>query len=159
VANPKEEIKHAEALMIVKGVADELKGEELISDWDTKQFKIDLKEWKPFTVNPDLTLHVPGKRKILVEIINPEKPKRYIGEILYAHILGSFQKIGAVVFLVLPRGEKSQRAMVEQILLNNLFIRKTISHLPIYLDPTDKDTIYMVLKDSVTTYRKKGKLY
>lgn len=159
MANPKEEIKHAEALRIVKGVADKLKGEELISGWDTKQFKIELEGEKPFTVNPDLTLHVPGKRKILVEIINPEKPKRYIGEILYAHILGSFQKIGAVVFLVLHRGGKSERAMAEQILLNNLFIRKTISHIPIYLDFTDKEAAYMVLKDSVTTYRKKGKLY
>lgn len=159
MANSKGESAHHKTVYKdLPKVAGKLKEEGLISGWDREQLKIELEGWNPFTVKPDLILHVPGRRKLLVEIINPDDPKRYIGEILYAHILGSFQKIGAAVFLILS-GTKGERATFQQILLNNLSIRKTISHFPIYLDFTNKETVYMVLKDSVTTYRKKGSLY
>jgi len=160
MADPRKGNLHKETVKKLREFADELKGEGLISDWDKEQIRVEIQGWEPFRVNPDLALHVPNRGKVLVEIVNPEKPKRYLGEILYAHIMGSLRLIGAAIFFILPspKSRKSQRAMVEEILLHR-FLKKTLSTIPIFLDTSNLGEMYRIFRFSIVDYRRMGKFY
>jgi hypothetical protein len=150
---------------ILPEFAEKLKQEGVISDWDRKQFKIELvKAWEPIRVNPDLVLHVPDRGKVVVEIVNPSKTKRFIGELVYPHILGNLRKIKAVVFLVLhSKGRRSTRAITQQISLDR-FLKKTIPDNVSYLRVSDlekidrnRDQIYRVFRNIIIDYKRNGK--
>lgn len=163
-----ESLHHKTVYKIFPEFAKKLKEEGMISKWDRDQFKIKLvKDWEPIRVNPDLTLHVPNRGKVVVEIVNPSRdPKRFIGELVYPHILGNLGKIQAAMFWVLRfKTRKSTRAITQQLSLGRFF-KKTIPDIVLYLRASDLekidsnyDEIYRVFKGSVGDYKRKGKFF
>ena len=164
-----ESLHHKVVYKILPEFAKKLKEEGLISGWDRKQFRIQVvKGREPVRVNPDLTLHVPDRGKVVVEVVNPRRnPKRYIGELVYPHILGNLQRIGAAIFLVLhyPRSRRSERAISQELSFQRFF-KKTIPDIVLYLRASDlekidlsRDQIYKVFKGSVMDYKNNGKFY
>jgi hypothetical protein len=52
----------------------------------------------------------------LVEVVNPKKPKRFIGELIYAKILIHYKKIIAAMFFVLyPQEQGTHGRSLSQI--------------------------------------------
>ena len=164
--NSEEEVHYKTVYKILPEFAEQLKKEGVISDWDRKQFKVELvKNWEPIRVNPDLTLHVPGRGRVVVEIVNPNgEPKRFMGELVYPHILGNLGRIQAAMFWVLHfKRRKSTRAITQQLSLDRFF-KKTIPDAVFYLRASDLDEIdrhfnqiYRVFKSAVVDYKSNGK--
>lgn len=97
---------------IVKNIlprfAEKLKAEGLISKHNRALFTIKLfKDWEAIRIRPDRLLHLQDGRRVLVEIVNPKDPKRFIGEIIYAHMLKHCNTIFGAVFFVLPHKHES----------------------------------------------------
>lgn len=115
--------------------------------------------WETVRVNPDLVFYVPDRGKVVVEIVNPEKPKRFIGEIVYPHILGSLGLIGGAIFFVLPspRTRKSERAMAQEMSLHR-FLKKTVPDIAIYLNGNPEE-VYRIFRLSIIDYQRMGKFY
>lgn len=91
-----------------------LKQEGIILDHDNKQIKI--KNLPEIRINPDRILHLSNGKDILVEVVNPEKPKRFIGELIYAKMLIHYKKIVAAMFFVLnPEEQGAHKRSLSQI--------------------------------------------
>lgn len=83
--------------------AEKLKRENVISDFNRKRFKISIFEHVPlYEFNPDLVLITFDGDKVLVEVANPRDPKRFLGELFYAQILGHHNHISLSIVFVLP---------------------------------------------------------
>ncbi|KYK37507.1 MAG: hypothetical protein AYK18_09835 [Theionarchaea archaeon DG-70] len=151
---------------ILPEFAKKLKDEGVISHYDRKQIKIELmKNWDPIKFNPDLVLHVPNRGKVVVEIVNPNgEPKRFMGELIYPHILGHLRRIQAAMLWVLhSKSGKSKRAATQQISLER-FLKETIPATAYYWRASDlenidlnRDQLYHVFKKAVIDYKKNGK--
>lgn len=99
---------------ILPRLAEKLKQEETILDHDKEQIKI--KKLLGIKINPDRILHLSNGKSILVEVVNPEEPKRFIGELIYAKILIHYKKIIAAMFFVLyPQEQGTHRRSLSQI--------------------------------------------
>jgi uncharacterized protein YlzI (FlbEa/FlbD family) len=96
---------------ILPWLAEKLKREGLISDYDRKQEKIKIsKDFPEIWMNPDLILHMSNGKKILVEVANPEDPKRFIGELVYPKMLLWRKKItAAMVFVLKPQEQETPK--------------------------------------------------
>jgi len=82
--------------------AEKLKKEGVISAYDRQPFIFRWSEdWPSVRIDPDLVLHLPDGKKILVEVANPRDPKRFIGESVYPYLLGHFKRISAAIVFVL----------------------------------------------------------
>jgi len=133
---------------ILPHFAEKLKREGVISNHDRKPFTIPLaKDWPPFRIKPDLVLYLHDKKKVLVEIANPEKPKRFIGEIVYAHLLGHFKDIAAAIIFVLPiKGQRPTRGIVQNMMLHFILKERT----PSIVIGWSEDHAYWQLKYALT---------
>lgn len=81
INSEEESIHYKTVYRILPEFAKQLKKEGVISDWDRKQFKVELvKNWEPIRANPDLTLHVLGRGSVVVEIVNPKVNLRGLWE-------------------------------------------------------------------------------
>jgi len=148
---------------ILPNLAKRLEKEGVISAWNRKQFKIFLaRDSEPIIIRPDLVLHLPDQRRVLAEVINPKKkPKRFVGELVYPHILGHFRRIEAVIFFVLSHGikvQKMERSMTQEMALSRFF-KKTIPDIAIHSDFSQPEELYRILKHSLTDYQRMGKFY
>lgn len=136
---------------ILPQCAERLRKQGVISAYDREYFKIQpVKEWARVEIRPDLVLHLPDKRKVLIEIANPEKPKRFIGELVYPHILGHHDEIGAAILFILQRypeeDQVHERGFVERALLDQIIKHKIrIIGISLY-DHEPGDVIYKTLK-------------
>jgi len=114
--------------------AEKLKREGIISNYDRKFFMIRLvKGWPVVRIDPDLVLYLYDKKKVLVEIANPKDPKRFIGEMVYAQLLGYFKQIAAVIIFVLHPVKGAQppiRSTVQSMILH-LILKKQIPSIVI----------------------------
>jgi len=101
---------------ILPRLAEKLKREGLISDYDRKQEKIEIsKDFPEIRINPDLILHTSNGKKILVEVANPKDPKRFIGEVIYPKMLLWRKKItAAIVFVLNPQEQKTHERSLSQ---------------------------------------------
>lgn len=149
---------------ILPKVAERLEKEGVISAYDRKQFRIPLVKGLPeIRINPDLVVYLLDNRKVVVEITNPGKPKRFIGELVYPHFLSYFKGIEAAIVFVLPYGlgkTQESRGMVQQIGLD-LFFEKQILYIPVHLDAKTPEAIevflYHFLYHSLTDYQRLGR--
>jgi uncharacterized protein YlzI (FlbEa/FlbD family) len=128
---------------ILPRLASKLKKEGIILDHDNEQIKI--KNLPKIRINPDRILHLSNGKNILVEIVNPEESKRFIGELVYAKILIQFQRITAALFLVLnPEKQGRHERSLSQIHALSFL------HLPkgsrIVTCPDEEDRVYRTLK-------------
>lgn len=99
---------------ILPRLAEKLKQEETILDHNNEQIKI--KKLLGIKINPDRILHLSNGKNILVEVVNPEEPKRYIGELIYAKILIHYKKVIAAMFFVLyPQQRGTHRRSLSQV--------------------------------------------
>lgn len=99
---------------ILPRLAEKLKQEGFILGHDKKQ--IEIEDLLGIRINPDRILHLSNGKNILVEVVNPEKPKRFIGELIYAKILIHYKKIIAAMFFVLyPQEQGTHRRSLSQI--------------------------------------------
>jgi len=94
---------------ILPSFAEKLKKEAVISSYDRNPFTISLlKDRPPIKIIPDLVVHLPDGKKVLVEIANPRDPKRFLGEIVYPNFLGYYKRIAKVIIFVL-HDQKQQK--------------------------------------------------
>lgn len=109
---------------ILPRLAEKLKREGMISDYSHKQEPIKISENLPeIRINPDLVLDLPNGKKILVEVVNPKDPKRFIGELIYPGILIHQKRIVATLFFVLnPRKQEMQRRSLSQTIVLHEFL-------------------------------------
>jgi len=162
MANSKRKNHHYKMVkQILPQTAEKLEGEGVISAWDSKaQFRIQIGSLDPIIIKPDLVVHLPDKkkeRKVLVEVVNPIKPKRFVGELIYPHFLGYFKEIEAAIFLVLPRKvQLLDRSKVQELTLD-LFLEKQIAYIATPLrNPEDREETYYILYDHLTDYQSLG---
>jgi hypothetical protein len=108
---------HDKIVEEIQLIAEKLKQEGIISDHDNKQKKIKIsKDLAEIRIKPDRILHLSNGNNILVEVVNPEEPKRFIGELIYAKILIHYNKIEAAMFFVLyPQEHRTHRRSLSQI--------------------------------------------
>jgi len=76
--------------------------EGVISDYSKESFRIESREDFPaLVIKPDIVLILPDGKKFVVEVVNPRKPKRFMGELASVQLLGLYDLIhGAFVFLL-----------------------------------------------------------
>lgn len=133
---------------ILPSFAEKLKKEAVISSYDHHPFTISLVEDRPpIKIIPDLVIHLPNKEKVLVEIANPRDPKRFLGEIVYPHLLGYHKKIAKVIIFVLHDREHQKihdRGFDQKTMLTQIFGRLT--HTIMASWPRDEKTAYHNLK-------------
>lgn len=100
---------------------ERLKAEGIDFTDDRKSFTIyTAEDLPPITIYPDLILHMGGGQKILIEVANPKDPKRFMGELVFPHILGYCKKIDAAIIFVLHFAKKQRsqiRSMVQVVQL------------------------------------------
>lgn len=139
--------------------AERLKKEGVISSYDRKSFMIQVskdKHWAPIRIKPDLVLHLPDMKRVLIEIANPKDPKRFIGEIVYPQILGYHNKVAAAIVFVLHhlrKDLKHDRAFTQQWILDHV-LRKQIHVIGIsWPRPGGEDVAYRNLKAVLTTQK------
>ena len=134
---------------ILPRLATKLKKEGIISDHDNEQIKIE--NLPKIRINPDRILHLSNGKNILVEVVNPEEPKRFIGELVYAKILIHFQRITAALFFVLnpEKQGRHERSLSQIHALSFLRLPKgsrTVTW------PSEEDQAYRTLKDFVERF-------
>ncbi len=133
---------------ILPSFAEKLKEEAVISAYDHHPFKIPLVEgWPPITIVPDLVFHLPNGEKVLVEIVNPRDPKRFLGEIVYPHLLRHHKKIAkAIIFVIhdLEQQEIHDRGFGQIMLLNLVLEKLAVGTIASW--PWDNETAYHNLK-------------
>jgi hypothetical protein len=134
--------------VILPRIAERLKKEGLISNYDKEQFEIPSfhEEVKGVTINPDLVLHHPNGDKILVEVANLKDPKRFVGEIVYPAILQKAQQIRASLVFVIGDTKKHGRSLNERIVISDMlgpYSSRIVSY------PNDEDAAYRWLKDFI----------
>lgn len=102
---------------IVNGVlprfAEKLKIEGLVSNYNRSSFNINADHFAEkffFSIRPDLVLILRDDAKFLIEIVNSRDPKRLLGEIVYAQILGSHKLIDGGILFLLPTGPEHSTA-------------------------------------------------
>jgi len=134
---------------ILPNVAERLKKEGLISSYDNERFIIPSfdKEVKSIEIRPDLVLHCPNDDKILVEVANPEDPKRFVGEIVYPAILKKDGQIRASLVFVIGDIKKHGRSLSQRHILSQM-LGKYSSRFISY--PSTKNSVYISLKDLIT---------
>lgn len=137
--------------------AHQLQKEGVISSYTRKNLKIKTQEifsrcsLPPFVIKPDLLLILPDNKKLLVEVVNPEEPKRFIGELVYAKILIHFQRITAALFFVLypEKQGRHERSLSQIHALSFLRLPKgsrTVTW------PSEEGNVYRTLKDFVERF-------
>lgn len=154
MANSKKERVHNKAVERLRHVAERLKKEGVISDYNWKQFKIPSTEvidlnYPTLRINPDLVLYVPEKGKILVEVANPRDAKRFIGEVIYPYILVHFERVaGAIVFALPPqKGSKAPKEGPERGIIQKWALHKIRpKQIPFTVIIWSEDWIYNDLK-------------
>lgn len=133
---------------ILPRFAEKLKREAIISAYDRHPFTISLLEDRPpIRIIPDLVIHLADGRKVLVEIANPRDPKRFLGEMLYPHILGYYKEITDVIIFVLHDREHQKlhdRGFDQKTILTQIFGKLT--HTVMASFPLDETTAYHNLK-------------
>jgi uncharacterized protein YlzI (FlbEa/FlbD family) len=122
----------------------------MILDYGDKQEEIPIsKDLPEIIIRPDLVLHMPNGKKILVEVANPRDPKRFIGEIIYPKILLYHKKItAALVFVLDPEEQETQRSL-SQILVLDKFLRMPKGSRVVSWP--GEDAAYNILKAFITT--------
>jgi len=105
---------------ILPRLAEKLKQEGIISDYNRRQEKIPFETLPEIKINPDLVLDLPNRKKIIIEVANPKDPKRFIGELIYPKILIYYERItAAMVFVLNPQEQKRhKRSLSEDIALH-----------------------------------------
>jgi len=132
---------------VLPRIARRLKKEGLILSYDKEQFNVASfdEEVKSMTITPDLVLHCSNGDKILVEVANPEDPKRLLGEIVYPAILRQDEQIqGSIVFVIGDR-KKHSRSLTQRHIMSKMLGRYS-SHFVSY--PDNEDAVYGWLKKS-----------
>jgi len=128
--------------------AERLEKEAVISAYDRHPFKIPLVEgWPPIKIIPDLVVYLPNGEKVLVEIANPRDPKRFLGEIVYPHLLRYHKKITKAIIFVLHDLEHQKihdRSFSQIAILGFVFGGLAVG--PIASWPRDEKTAYHNLK-------------
>jgi hypothetical protein len=121
--NSKKEHSHTEIVRkILPRFADRLRREGVIESYDRKPFTIKIWDFPPVRIIPDLILHLHDKAKVLIEIVNPKDPKRFMGEIAYPHLLKYHKGIKATIFFVLRYHQrKHDRGLGESLALSFVF--------------------------------------
>ena len=114
---------------ILPDLAEKLKKEAVICSYDRKPFAISLfKDRPPVKIVPDLVIHLPDGRKVLVEIANPRDPKRFLGEMVYPHFLGYYKRISNVIIFVLHDRKQQKihdRGFDQKTMLSQIFGKLT----------------------------------
>jgi hypothetical protein len=142
---------------VLPKLAQELQKKGVISSYTKKNLKIKTQEifsrcsLPPFVIKPDLLLILPDNKKLLVEVVNPEDPKRFIGELIYAKILIHHKKITAALFFVLnPEKQWVHKRSLSQIhALSFLHLPKG-SRTATW--PDEEDKAYRTLKGFVERF-------
>jgi hypothetical protein len=139
--------------------AQQLQKEGVISNYTRESLKIENQEvfsesfFPAFVVKPDLLLILPDNKRLLVEVVNPKEPKRFIGELIYANILIHHKKITAAIFFVLnPEKQRGYRRSISQIYVwNSLRLPKGSK---IVTWPSDEEgNVYITLKNFAARYK------
>jgi hypothetical protein len=128
--------------------AERLKSEGVISDSNRRPFIIRLSEdWPPVKIVPDLVLCLPDKKKVLVEVANPKDPKRFMGEIVYSHLLGYYKEISAATIFVLHpnKYEKTHSRGVIQKLTSSQILKKQMPSIVVSWSK-NQDVVYKNLR-------------
>lgn len=133
---------------ILPRFAEKLKKEAVISAYDRHPFKIPLVEgWPPIKIIPDLVVHLPNGERVLIEIANPRDPKRFLGEIVYPHLLIYHKKIEKrIVFVLhdLKQQEIHDRGFSQIMMLRLVF--ENLAGGTIASWPPNEETAYHNLK-------------
>jgi hypothetical protein len=125
-----------------------LKKKGIISDHDNEQIKIE--NLLKIRINPDRILHLSNGKNILVEVVNPKEPKRFIGELVYAKILIHFQRITAALFFVLyPEKQGTHERSLSQIRALSFLHLPKGSRIVTW---SDEDEVYRALKNFVERF-------
>ena len=142
---PKESLHYIIENVYLPRIAERLKKEGLISSYDKKQFSIPSfdKEIKFIKITPDLVLHRPNGDKILVEVANPEDPKRFVGELVYPAILKKDEQIRASLVFVIGDIKKHGRSLTQRHIMSEMLGRYS-SRFVSY--PDNEDAVYRWLK-------------
>jgi hypothetical protein len=144
---------------ILPQFANALKKDGIISSYDRKTFKMPISEdvdthyLPPLKIKPDCVLHLPDQRKVLVEIANPKDPKRFVGELIYAQLLGYHKEIDAVVIFVLqfPKDDKRPMRCIElRMALYDICEKQTHTHIITWND-SNREENYHNLKYFLTS--------
>lgn len=145
---PKENLHYIIENDILPRIAERLKKEGLISSYDKKQFNIPShdKEVKPITITPDLVLHHPNGDKILVEVANPEDPKRFVGELVYPAILKKYEQIRASLVFVIGDIKRHGKRLTYRHIMSEM-LGKYSSCFVSY--PHNEDAVYRWLKSFI----------
>jgi hypothetical protein len=142
---------------VLPKLAQELQKEKVISSYTRQSLKIETQEtfserfFPPFVIKPDLLLILPNNKRLLVEVVNPEEAKRFIGELVYAKILIHFQRITAALFFVLnPENQGRHERSLSQI--HALSFLRLPKGSRIVTWPGEDDKAYRTLKDFVERF-------
>jgi len=135
--------------VILPRIAERLKKEGLISSYDKKQFNIPSfdKEVKCVTITPDAVFYCPNGDKILIEVANPEDPKRFVGEIVYPAILKKYGQIRASLVFVIGDIKKHSRSLTLRHIMSEMLGRYSSRFISY---PSTKNSVYISLKDLIT---------
>lgn len=134
---------------ILPRIAERLKKEGLISNYDKKEFNIPSfdKEVRSVTIKPDGVFYCLNGDKILVEVANPKDPKRFVGEIVYPAILKKHGQIRASLVFVIGDIKKHSRSLTLRYTLSQM-LAKDSSRFISY--PNTENSVYISLKDFIT---------
>lgn len=103
---------------ILPRFAERLQQEGVISRYNRRSFAIESWEsYPPFVIKPDIVLVLPEEKRFLVEVVNPRDPKRLMGELVCAQLLGFHNLIDAVIVFFLPLGPEHVNAPAKGVRL------------------------------------------
>jgi hypothetical protein len=142
---PKKSLHYIIEHDVLPRIAERLKKEGFISSYDKEHFNIPSfdEEAKPVNIIPDLVLHHPNGDKILVEVANPENPKRFVGELVYPAILKKDEQIRASLVFVIGDIKKHGRSLTRRYIMSEM-LGKYSSCFVSY--PNNEDAVYGWLK-------------
>jgi hypothetical protein len=139
---------------ILPAFAERLKKDGVICSYDRKPFAISLfEDSPPIRIIPDLVVHLPDRRKVLVEVANPRDPKRFLGEMVYPYLLKYHKEISRAIIYVLHDREQQRlhdRSLVLRTVLVEIFGRITPTAMASW--PGDETIAYDNLKYVLTSF-------
>jgi len=101
--------------------AERLKSEGSILDYDFRSFKFPLEDLRPFVIKPDLAITLRNRKKVVVEVVNPRDPKRFLGELTYISLLYYYKKIIASLVFVLPCKGEYYKRLEQRVVFGGMF--------------------------------------
>lgn len=120
---------------ILPRFAGKSKDEGVISSYHKHSFQLltpTSGDWPSITINPDLVIVMPDGENILVEVASPRDPKRFLGEIVYPHILAAQNQIDrAIVFL--SHGKLSEHKTTIGFMQGSILHSILRSKLPVFI--------------------------